>query len=210
MKHIINIVRILFLALFIFLILKGKMMLWLALYAVSLVVALIFGRVYCGYCCPMNTVMIPTQWLAKKLKLQTDITPKWLGSGWFTWIALATSIVTMLLAQRVLHKNIPVLLIWLAISIIITLRYRPVVFHNLICPFGALQKVFGRSAIFSKRVDKQSCIGCKKCESSCPSDAIVVKAEDKRAEINTAVCLQCASCQQVCPNDCIHYLPASR
>ncbi len=205
MKHIISIVRVLFLALFIFLILNGKMMLWLALYAVSLVAALIFGRVYCGYACPMNTVMVPTTWLSKKLKLQTDNTPKWLGSGWFAWIALIVSIAFMLFAQRVLHKNIPVLLIWLAVSIIITLRYRPAVFHNLICPFGSLQKVFGKFAIFSKRVDKGSCIGCKKCEEPCPSDAIAVKAEDKKAEINTALCLQCSNCQQVCPKDCIHY-----
>ena len=76
MKFIINAIRILFFALFIFLLLNGKMMLWLALYAVSLLVALLFGRVYCGYVCPMNTLMIPTEWLSKKLKLQTVNSPK--------------------------------------------------------------------------------------------------------------------------------------
>ena len=76
MKYIINIIRILFFVLFIFLLLNGKMMLWLALYAVSLLAALLFGRVYCGYVCPMNTLMIPTEWLSKKLKLQTVNSPK--------------------------------------------------------------------------------------------------------------------------------------
>ena len=76
MKYIINIIRVLFFVLFIFLLLNGKMMLWLALYAVSLLAALLFGRVYCGYVCPMNTLMIPTEWLSKKLKLQTVNSPK--------------------------------------------------------------------------------------------------------------------------------------
>jgi ferredoxin-type protein NapH len=37
MKYIANIIRILFLALFIFLLANGKVLLWLALFAVSLV-----------------------------------------------------------------------------------------------------------------------------------------------------------------------------
>ena len=205
MKFIINAIRILFFALFIFLLLNGKMMLWLALYAVSLLVALLFGRVYCGYVCPMNTLMIPTERLSKKLKLQTDKCPKWLGSGKFAWFALVGSVAIMLLAQKLLHKNIPILLIWLAVSVLITLRYKPAVFHNLICPFGPLQKAFGRFAIFSERVNKEECIGCKLCEKVCPSDAIAVKPENKRADIETSLCLQCTSCQQVCPKNVIHY-----
>lgn len=205
MKYFITVIRILFLALFIFLIQKGKMMLWFALFAASLVAALLFGRIYCGYACPMNTLMIPTEWLSKKLKLQKNQAPKWLLSGKFAWIAMIGSVIVMLLGKRLLHKNIPILLIWLALSILITLRYKPAVFHNLICPFGALQKVFGRFAIFSEKVSKEGCIGCKLCEKVCPSDAIAVKAADKKAEIETSRCLQCTSCQQVCPKEVIHY-----
>jgi ferredoxin-type protein NapH len=46
----------------------------------------------------------------------------------------------MLLSKRLLHINLPILPFWLVISVLITLRYKPEVFHNLICPFGALAK----------------------------------------------------------------------
>jgi polyferredoxin len=204
MKFIINAIRILFFALFIFLLLNGKMMPWLALYAVSLLVALLFGRVYCGYVCPMNTLMIPTERLSKKLNLQTDKSPNaWLWK--ICMVRIGGYVVIMLLAQKLLHKNIPILLIWLAVSVLITLRYKPAVFHNLICPFGPLQKVFGRFAKFSEKVNKESCIGCKLCEKVCPSEAIEVKSTDKKAEIEASICLQCTNCQQVCPKDAIHY-----
>ena len=205
MKYITNIIRILFLALFIFLLANGKVLLWLALFAVSLVAALIFGRVYCGYACPMNTLMIPIEWLSKKLKLQTADTPKGLKNGYFTWITLGISVAVMLLSKRLLHVDLPILPFWLVMSILITLRYKPAVFHNLICPFGALQRSFGRFARLSEKVDKDACVGCKLCEKACPSNAILVSSEDKKAMINTALCHQCTNCLQVCPKEAIHY-----
>jgi polyferredoxin len=205
MKYLANIVRILFLALFLFLLANGKVMLWLALFAASLIAALIFGRVYCGYICPMNTLMIPTQWLSKKLKIQTTKTPKWLKNGYFTWITLVISIVAMLASKKALGINLPILPFWLVMSVLVTLRYKPAVFHNLLCPFGALQRTFGKFARLSKRVDIDTCIGCKLCETSCPSAAIIVNAEDKKATINPALCHQCGNCSQVCPTSAIHY-----
>lgn len=205
MKYIATIVRILFLVLFLFLLVNGKVLLWLALFAASLIAALIFGRIYCGYVCPMNTLMIPVEWLSKKLKLQTSSSPKWLKNGYFAWTTLIISIAAMLLSKKLLHINLPILPFWVVISVLVTIRYKPEVFHNLICPFGALQKTFGRFARLSENVNKDTCIGCKLCEKACPSNAIVVSSEDNKAAINTALCLQCTNCSQVCPKSSIHY-----
>ncbi|MDX9872161.1 MAG: 4Fe-4S binding protein [Clostridia bacterium] len=207
MKHVVTMVRLFFLALFAFLLANGRMTLWLGLFAVSLLAAPAFGRIFCGYICPMNTVMIPAEWISKKLKLQTQKTPQWLGNGYFSWIALIASIAAMLLSKRFLHINLPVLPIWLAIAVLVTLRYRPAVFHNLLCPFGAPQKLFGRFAKRAKKVEASTCIGCKLCEKVCPSDAIAVIEEEQKAVINTALCHQCINCQQVCPKESIGYSP---
>ena len=203
-KWTVTIIRITFLALFLLITIQGNMMLWLGFFLASLVVAIFFGRLYCGYVCPMNTVMIPIEWLSKKLKIQSKNTPKWLSNGVYAWIFLVISIAVMILSKKILHKNIPLLLIWLVVSALITLRYKPEIFHNIICPFGALQKTFGRFAIISKRVDKSICIGCKKCEKVCPSAAIIVK-EDNKAIITTSICHQCTNCSDVCPTSAIRY-----
>lgn len=205
MKYVWTTIRILFLVLFLVLLINGKVLLWLALFGTSLLAALIFGRIYCGYVCPMNTMMLPVEWLSKKLNLQTESSPKWLGNGYFSWITLVISVAAMLLSKKLLHMDLPILPVWLVISVLMTLRYRPAVFHNLICPFGALQRIFGRFSRISKKVDKNACIGCRLCEKACPSNAIAVVREDKKAIINTSLCHQCANCQEVCPKEAIHY-----
>lgn len=205
MKIRTNVIRILFLALFVFLLAVGKVRLWLVLYAVSLIAATLFGRLYCGYVCPMNTLMIPVEWFSTKFKIQTKKTPKWLKNGYFTWIALGFSIAVMLLSKKLLKQDLPVLPFWLAVSALVTLRYKPAVFHNLLCPFGAPLRAFGRFARLSVHVNKENCTGCKLCEKPCPSKAIAVSPEDKKASVNTARCLQCTECRQVCPKKTIHY-----
>ncbi len=205
MKYLVTGVRWFFLALFLFLLAKGKLMLWFGLYAVSLLVALIFGRVYCGYVCPMNTLMIPAAWIGKKIKLQTENPPKWLKNGYFPWILLALSVTAMLIFKKRLGVNVPILPIWLIISVLVTLRYKPQVFHNLVCPFGALQRTVGRFALIGKEVDPKTCIGCELCEEVCPAGSIAVVGDEKKAVITTALCHQCTNCQEVCPQDAIHY-----
>ena len=210
MKYVATGVRVLSFGLFLFLILNGKMMIWLGIFVVSLLLALFFGRLYCGYVCPMNTIMGPIEWLSKKLNMQTEKTPNWLKIGLLPWIALGISVVVMVLSKRALHVNLPILFIWLAISILATLRYKPEVFHNYICPFGVLQRVFGRAMIFSKKVDAELCIGCKKCEKVCPSMAIAVNGEDRKAEISKSLCHQCNNCSAACPVSAIRYQRSAR
>ena len=198
-----SLIRIAFLALFLFLVVRGKMMLWLLLFALSLPVALLFGRLYCGYACPIHTVMRPISALARKLGWQTGDAPRIFTAGYLPWVALALSIAATVFARKTLQMNLPILLFWIAAGAIIVLRYPPEVFHNGICPFGALQKTFGRFARRSKQVDPDACIRCGLCEKACQADAIHLAGPDHTAVINISYCHQCSSCSVACPKDAI-------
>lgn len=204
-KFLINLTRILFFAVFIWLVLKGEMVLWLGIFGISLILALLFGRIFCGWICPMNTLMIPAEWLSKKLNLQSEDTPKWLKSGFLSWTMLIILVLFMLVLKKILGFEIPLLLYILALSVVVTLRYRPEVFHNKICPFGALQSLTGRFALLTEKVNYDKCIGCKLCATVCPSKAVIVSEQDKIATINPKLCHQCLKCQQICPKRAISF-----
>lgn len=206
-------------------------MLWLILFAASLPLTLIFGRFYCGYICPMNTAMEIVEGVKGKFKLKRLDKPQWLKST-FAWVALALSIATMLLLKKFAHISLPIMLIWVGISVILTLFFKAEVFHNYICPFGALQRLFGKFSLLGKKVNNDKCVGCKICVKSCPTNAItiveitsvantianiesentqeitnenLVERLEKKAVINTTNCIQCNNCQEVCPKEAINY-----
>lgn len=201
----INAIRILFLGLFIFIMIKGRPVLWLGIFGASLVAALLFGRIFCGWICPMNTLMIPTETLAGKLGVKLKGTPKSLESGWLAWVLLAGFVAAMVIVKKTMGVQIPVLLYLLVIAVLAALRYKPEVFHNKICPFGALQSLTGRFARFSRKVDTDKCVGCKLCEAACPSTSIVVAEDTHKAAIDSRLCHQCYNCSLICPKEAVYY-----
>ena len=205
MKVIRLVSQILFLGIFLLFVSQGKTIFWLALFAVFLIATIFFGRLYCGYVCPMGTLMRISELVSKKLHLQSDKVPRILKSKALPWIVLGMSVLSMIGSRKVLHKEIPILLILLAISFVMTLRYKPYVFHNHVCPFGALLSIPGKISMKSVKVDQTGCIGCKKCEKVCDAKAIEVDKGTKKAFVNKSMCHQCQACVAVCPVKTIKY-----
>lgn len=204
-KVLIHTIRILFLGAFIFIMSQGTPMLWLGLFGLSLLAAVFFGRIFCGWICPMNTLMTATQWLNRRLGRTGKDTPALLQSGWLRWVMLIGSVLVMVLAKKVFQRDLPMLIFLLILSVIMTLRYKPEVFHNKVCPFGILQGLTGQFALYSRGVEAKTCIGCTKCETVCPSQAIAVDRKTRKAAIDPKLCHQCTNCTLVCPTQAIRY-----
>lgn len=205
MKKYRKLIQLAFLFIFFFIIAKGNMFIWLGLFLISLIGSVIFGRFYCGYICPMNTVMGATGNLSKKLNWSTKSVPKVLQSKYLPWIVLVLMFGTIVLSKKVFHQEVPILIVLMIVSVLVTLRYEEWVFHNHICPYGALLSITGRWARFSTKVEPDLCIGCKKCEKVCPSKSIRVDSITKVALIDQSTCHQCQACTMVCPKNAIHY-----
>ena len=57
------------------------------------------------------------------------------------------------------------------------------------------------------RIDEAACIGCVKCISACPVDAIIGAAKQLHS-VMPKICTGCGLCVPPCPVDCIAIVPA--
>lgn len=196
-------IQILFLGAFIVLMTLGKAQIWMGFIFLSIILSAFLGRYYCGWACPINTLIRPMNWLGKKLGTQKKQVPEMFKSEKIRWgvfalflVGLAYTIYTISIG-----KKFPLPLIIIPLGLLTTLFINEKTWHRYLCPWGVLFSLTGR---FSKLgITASSCYGCGVCEKDCPAEAITMK--DKKAEVNSTHCLLCLECTSVCPKDAMSY-----
>mgnify|MGYP002852291364 CR=1 FL=1 len=66
-------------------------------------------------------------------------------------------------------------------------------FCKLLCPLGAIYGLCNKFSILKLSVNKESCIKCGKCTSTCKMEV------DPKTNPNSIECIRCGECTHVCP-----------
>ena len=173
----------------------------------TVVATLLFGRIYCGVCCPLGIlqdvafalfkhksqcVRTKARTIARYVILAAFLAVGFCGFG-FSWVepyGLFGRIVTSF---------------WIAltfgVAIFALAAWRGRVWCNWVCPVGTFLGGLSRSALFKLKIDEAKCIGCKQCERTCRASAI--KIDGKGGEIDATLCVQCRDCTVLCPKGAI-------
>lgn len=204
-KSIITLLRLVSLGLFLGLVLTGNLKIWLSIYILGVIITPFSGRVYCAYVCPMNTLMRPVQEASRKWRIQRISLATWMESPALPWIMLVITALTMVLGKKIFHKDLPVLLILLGISVVVTFFFNSSFFHNNLCPYSLLLRFAAHKPRSTRMVEAAVCIKCRKCTKVCPSHAITMTGPNGTAIIDPSTCHQCEACTDVCPSSAISY-----
>lgn len=77
-------------------------------------------------------------------------------------------------------------------------------FCKVMCPIGALIALANKLTFHKIRLDRETCVSCKKCNKKCPMDVKVMEAQDTGRPVNRDTeCIGCLTCEQVCPTEAI-------
>ena len=195
-------IQILFLALFVVLAAKGKIQIWMGIFVLSVLASLVFSRFYCGWLCPINTVLKPVTWVKKKLHIKSLKVPNFLKKTWVRIFMLVLFLGILAFTLKT-GKKLPVLPISVALGFVLTLFFPEELWHRYLCPYGAILSLPRGKAKYRMKIDQKKCISCGKCMKVCPSVAIT--KEGKKYSITKNDCLVCWACSEVCPVEAIAY-----
>ncbi len=175
----------------------------LILFSIIVLLALVLGRSFCGYLCPIGAVQELAYLLPGKKYLKGYSKETMLIRGIFFVAILVAGIIFSLGLVGILgpasffkmNYLVPSFWIFVGILVVSIFVYRP--FCRTACPYGVfLSLAASKSSLKLRRNDK--CIDCGKCEKVCPTGQ--AGRDDSKAE-----CYLCTRCVEVCPVDGLEY-----
>ncbi len=179
-----------------------------------IVITAILGRVFCGWVCPLGTLLDFAAWFRKVFRgrLKSVKVPEWrfavlamlvgaalAGVNWAGWMdPLVLTSRAMNLGAGDPNRGMAWLLAWFPLLVVIGLvGWAHRFWCRALCPLGALLSVCGHWAVLRREISDR-CAQCDRCTDSCPLGNSSIKG----AAVN---CLCCRGCQEACPHGAIRF-----
>lgn len=178
---------------------------------VGITFVLLFGRIICGFFCPLGLLQDIVWKVTEKLhlpKLPRD--EKFMKIiNIFNRISLAfficgiTALIVISIAVPEMLKNakVPVLVLILMQIIMIVVNAFARRFFCNVCPIGSFIGLFERVNIIKLEKDCSECTLCGACYEACPMRIKEIYTETKKTNVSSSKCMYCGECIKKCPED---------
>jgi len=193
-------VRLFFLVLIFTLWLTEKISFWSVLLIAGLLTAPIWGRIYCGWVCPVFTTLDIIKPILKKPILNKYA--NFLENKVLKTLIFIIFLLTFFFTKK-LDLSVPFFIMLIPIGLLITALFGTAKWHHM-CPFGTIFSLPARFAKYGYTFTSQDCIKCglcvKKCENSC-----LTFNKEKSLNIEKQHCLVCGKCRAACKENNISF-----
>ncbi len=182
--------------------------------------ALIGGRVFCSWVCPINPVTDAANWLHRKLDLPKGWQPKCGTRLWILATVLLVSVLSGVIAWELinpitmLHRGLVFGMgfVWAMIAAIFVFDVF-VSRHGWcghLCPVGAFYGLIGsKSLLRVSATNRAACDNCMDCYAVCPENQVISPALKGKPGSTPLIlspdCTNCGRCIDVCAVDVFNF-----
>lgn len=198
----------------------GKAML-IGAVTVALFYALVGGRVFCAWVCPVNVVTDTAAWLRRRLGIRSNVGITRRARYWMLAMTLVLAAATGTLAWELVNPvSMTHRAIIFGVGVAWTILLGVFVFDLFVrtrgwcghlCPVGAFYSLLGTFSLVRVAAAKRSaCDDCGDCYLVCPEPQVIklpLKGADRGASpaVLSSACTNCGRCIDVCPRDVFRF-----
>lgn len=185
---------------------------------VTLFYAVIGGRSFCSWVCPMNIVTDVAYWLRRKTKM-FDLVHEYAMTRairfWVVGVALLLSFLMGISAFEfispisMLHRGLifGMGLGWAAVLTVFTfdLFILQHGFCGHICPLGGFYSLISRYSLVRVNHDAAKCTECMDCLQVCPERQVLSMVGKRSEPVLAGECTNCGRCVEACADDALGF-----
>ena len=185
---------------------------------ITLFYAIVGGRAFCSYVCPVNMVTDLANYLRRRWKLDKFEKKWWASRNIRYWVIGLSFILSFILGTAAFELVSPVSMThrglifgmgfgWAAIVTIFL--FDLFILKNgwcgHICPLGGFYSIIGRYNLFRVRHNQPNCTLCMKCKDVCPEKEVLYMIGKKSQIVDMGECTLCGRCVEVCDDDALNF-----
>ncbi|MBS1217970.1 MAG: quinol dehydrogenase [Proteobacteria bacterium] len=178
--------------------------------------ALVGGRVFCGWVCPVNAVTDLAGWMRQHLPIPTLFALNRNIRYFVLATALILSVISGVAAFEwvspvgMMHRGIIFGMGLGFLALIAILLFDLLILKNgwcgHLCPLGAFWSLVGKTALIRVRFDKNSCTHCGECAKVCPEPQVLnLKKLEQTGYVVPGECSNCGRCTALCPEGSLNF-----
>lgn len=199
----------------------GAILLWDAILGaviVFLFYALIGGRMFCSWVCPVNIITDAANWIRKKFKLDRDEWQLRFSRKVRYWILALSLVMSAIMAVPVFEFVSPISMLhrgliygmgfgWAAVLTVFLfdLFVTKNGWCGHLCPLGAFYSLTTGKSVLRVYHIQPNCTLCMNCKNICPEKQVLAIVGKESGYIDFGECINCGRCIEVCNDDALKF-----
>ena len=180
--------------------------------------ALIGGRSFCSWVCPVNIVSDTANWLRLKLKMHKVDFINLIDRKTRYWILILGLIISALSGVAAFELVNPVTMLhrgiifgfgmgWALIMMVFLFDLVVIEYGwcGYLCPLGAFYSFISKYSLIKVRHLQENCTKCMKCKEICSEVQVLKIIGFESGLISSGECTNCGRCIEVCEDNSLKY-----
>jgi len=180
--------------------------------------ALVGGRVFCSWVCPVNIITDSANYLRNKLKFNQVEKKQPASRNIRYWVLSLSLILSYVLSITAFEFISPISITHRAIifglgmgwsAMLVIFLFDLFILRNgwcgHICPLGGFYSLVGTKSLIRVDHNEQNCTACMECKVVCPESQVLFMVSKESMQVLDGECTNCGRCVEVCNDDALNF-----